>query len=88
MGAGGWRGDRRRARCGPLDACCDFDALFRKGAILFDFIRQYVDHYIETYDPPKTIKARMNANEPLTNYTLYYVPSTGAFGFTTGGAPT
>jgi hypothetical protein len=26
----------------------------------------------------------MNDNEPLTDYTLYYIPETGAFGLTGG----
>lgn len=55
---------------------------------LFSFIRQFVEHYVKSYDPPKKINARMNRNEPITNYTLYYVPRTGAFGLTTGDAPT
>jgi hypothetical protein len=29
----------------------------------------------------------MNKNEPLTDYTIYYQPVTGAFGFTTGRHP-
>ena len=66
----------------------EFDALYCKGANLFSFIRQFVEHYVRSYDPPKTIKARMNDNEPLTDYTLYYIPQTGAFGLTTGPAPT
>jgi hypothetical protein len=62
----------------------DFDAIFCKGINLFSFIRQIVEHHVKSYDPPKTIKARLNANEPVTDYTLYYIPETGAFGFTTG----
>jgi hypothetical protein len=65
----------------------DFDALFCKGANLFSFIRQYVELYVKSYDPPKKIRAQLNHNEPLTDYTLYYVPRTGAFGFTTGDPP-
>jgi hypothetical protein len=65
----------------------DFDALFCKGATLFDYIRQYVAHYKGTYDPPKKVKGQMNHNEPITDWTLYFVPKTGAFGITTGEAP-
>jgi len=62
----------------------EFDALFCKGVNLLDFIRQLADQHIRSYDPPKTIRARLNANEPLTDYTLYFVAETGAYGFTTG----
>jgi len=29
----------------------------------------------------------MNKNEPLTDYTIYYQPTTGAFGFIAGNKP-
>lgn len=61
----------------------DFDTLFCKG-VLFSFIPQLVDHYVRSYDPPKTVKARLNANEPRMDYTLYYIPESGAYGFITG----
>jgi hypothetical protein len=65
----------------------EFDELFRKGIALFDFVRQIAEQSILRYDPPKTIKARLNVNEPLTDYTLYFVPATSAYGFTTGQQP-
>jgi hypothetical protein len=71
-----------QARVIPWDG---FDAIFCRGINLFHFIRQIVDEYVHSYDPPKVIRTRMNKNEPLSDYTLYYIPDTGAFGFKTGG---
>jgi hypothetical protein len=60
------------------------DAILNRGLNLFSFIRQIVDAHIRSYDPPKKIRSRLTDNEPFTDYLLYYVPETGAFGFTTG----
>jgi len=63
----------------------EFDAIFCRGVNLFSFIRELTDEYVKSYDPPKIIKSRMNANEPITDYTIYYDPQTRAFGFKTDG---
>jgi len=64
-----------------------FDTIIRRGLNLFAFIRQITDEYVTSYDPPKTIRSRMSDDEPVSDYTLYFEPETGAFGFTTGGPP-
>src|SRR6266849_2862045 len=65
----------------------DFTSLADRGLNLFAFIRHLGDEYVHSYETPKTIRSRMNKNEPLTDYTIYYQPATGAFGFTTGRHP-
>jgi hypothetical protein len=62
----------------------EFDKTMRRGLNLFSLIRQISEEYVHSYDPPKTIRSRMNDNEPMTEYTLYFNPATGAFGLTTG----
>jgi hypothetical protein len=41
--------------------------------------RHLSDEYVHSYEKPKTIRSRMNKNEPMTDYTIYYQPTTGAF---------
>jgi hypothetical protein len=65
----------------------EFDMLICRGVNLFSIIRQIVDEYVKSYSPPKTIKSRLTNREPITDFTLYYDPSTGAFGWTTGKSP-
>jgi hypothetical protein len=65
----------------------EFDPLIVRGLNLFSIIRQITDHYIQSYSPPKTIQSRLAAPEPITDFTLYYDPSTGAFGWITGRSP-
>jgi len=65
----------------------EFDLLISRGLNLFSFIRQIVNEYVRSYDPPKTIRSRLAANEPETDYTLYFDPETEGFGFTTGRYP-
>jgi hypothetical protein len=65
----------------------DFTSLADRGLNLFAFIRHLSDEYVHSYETPKTIRSRMNKNEPLTDYTIYYQSVTGAFGFTTGRHP-
>jgi hypothetical protein len=62
----------------------ELDGILGRCLNLFGFIRQFADEYVRSYSPAKTIKSRLTQNEPLTDYTLYYDPRTGAFGFTTG----
>jgi len=71
-----------QARIIPWD---QFDDLCCKGINFFSFIRQIGDHHVKSYDPPKTITSRMDTREPLSDYTIYYKPDTGAFGFSTSG---
>jgi hypothetical protein len=63
----------------------EFGPLVARGLNLFGFIRQLTDEYIRRYDPPKTIRSRLTKPEPEVEYTIYFNPETGAFGFTTGG---
>jgi len=65
----------------------EFDALMCRGLNLFSVIRGVVGEYVESYDPPKTIRSRMHRNEPEDYYTIYLDSETGAFGFTTGKYP-
>jgi hypothetical protein len=65
----------------------DFTYLADRGLNLFAFIRHLSDEYVHSYETPTTLRSRMNKNEPLTDYTIYYQPTTGAFGFTTGKHP-
>ena len=65
----------------------DFTSLADRGLNLFAFIRHLSDEYVHSYETPRTIRSRMNKNEPLTDYTIYYQPTTGAFGFITGKHP-
>lgn len=65
----------------------EFDAMMSRGLNLFSFIRQIVEQYVRSYDPPKTIRSRMADDEPESDYTLYFDPKTGAFGLTTGEPP-
>jgi len=58
--------------------------LIDRGLNLFGMIRQFADEYAHSYEVPKTIRSQMMKNEPLTDYTIYYDPTTRAFGFTTG----
>jgi hypothetical protein len=63
----------------------EFDAMFCRGVNLFSFIKQLTDEYVESYDPPKVIKSRLNEREPIVDYTIYYDPKTRAFGLKTDG---
>ena len=60
-----------------------FTALVGRGLNLFALIRALSDEYVRGYETPKTIRSKMNNNEPLTDYTIYYKPMTGAFGLIT-----
>jgi hypothetical protein len=65
----------------------EFDALICRGINLFSFIRQIVDEYVKSYAPPRTIRSQLADHEPVIEYTIYYDPSTGAFGWITGKSP-
>ena len=64
-----------------------FGSLMDKGIKLFSIIDRIVGEYVQSYNPPKTIKARMSEREPVTDYTIHYDPATQMFGFTTGTQP-
>lgn len=65
----------------------EFTALVDRGLNLFAIIRALSDEYARSYETPKTIRSKLNSTEQLTDYTIYYQPTTGAFGFTTGKHP-
>jgi hypothetical protein len=65
----------------------EFDPLISRGITFYSFIRQLVHEHIRSYSPPKTIRSRLHEREPITDYTLYFDPSTGAFGWITGKSP-
>jgi hypothetical protein len=65
----------------------DFDAIMSRGINLFSLIKQVVDEYVSSYNPPKTIKSRLGANEPIIDYTIYYDQKTKALGLITGTSP-
>jgi hypothetical protein len=65
----------------------EFDALIARGINLFSIIRELAVEYAHSYDPPKTIKSRLNDDEPLQKFTIHFDPTTQMFGFTTGNAP-
>lgn len=65
----------------------EFAAIFERGINFFGFVRSLINEYVESYDPPKTIRARLNKNDPEMNFTIYCDPATHAFGITTGVYP-
>lgn len=82
-------GLRLPKRNGGLSRCItweEFHAIFERGINFFHILRRLVGEYIHSYDPPKTIKARLQ-NEPETNWTIYWNPKEKAFGFTSGKYP-
>ncbi len=64
----------------PLE---DFSLLFERGVKFFNILQKLVLEYIKSYNPPKTIKTRLQ-NEPEMDWTIYSDPKTGAFGITGG----
>jgi hypothetical protein len=66
----------------------EFGHLIDKGVNLFSIIRHISEDYVQSYNPPKTIKAQLSGREPLTDYTIHYDPAKQTFGFTTGTQPT
>jgi hypothetical protein len=61
----------------------EFNAVFQRGINFFNILRHIVAEYVNSYDPPKTIKASLNG-EPAMDWTIYVDPVEGAFGITTG----
>lgn len=64
----------------------EFNAIFERGINFFHTLRHVVGECVRSYDPPKTIKARLQ-NEPEMDWTIYCDPKTGAFGITSGKYP-
>lgn len=65
----------------------ELDTILSRGLNFFSLVRQIAHEYVETYNPPKTIQSRMGLREPITDWTIYYGPKTGSFGFATGKSP-
>lgn len=61
----------------------EFNAIFERGINFFHILRNVVGEYVQSYNPPKTIKARLQ-NEPEKDCTIYCDPQTGVFGITSG----
>ncbi|MBP2431499.1 hypothetical protein [Bradyrhizobium elkanii] len=83
-------GLRIRRRNGGLPRVipwAELDLLISRGANLFRSIQEVVDEHVRSYDPPKTINARLNESEPLVDWTIYFLPQQGAFGVVTGTEP-
>lgn len=64
----------------------EFNAIFERGINFFHILRHVVGEYVRSYDPPKTIKARLQ-DEPEMDWTIYCDPKSGAFGITSGKYP-
>jgi hypothetical protein len=63
----------------------EFNTLIPRGINLFSIIRDLAVEYVNTYNPPRTIKSRLTEREPLSDYTITYDPKNKTFGFKTGG---
>jgi len=55
----------------------EFDTVFCKGINLFGLIRQIIEEHVKSYDPPKTIKARLHEKEPILAQKKRGRPATG-----------
>jgi len=62
----------------------EFDVIYSKGINFFHILRQLVVEYVNSYDPPKTLRTRLQKNDPEMDWTIYSDPVSGAFGITTG----
>lgn len=73
-------GIRLGARHGPLReiSYAKFTALFERGINFFEILRQLVQEYVTSYDPPKVIRARL-ADEPEGDWTIAYDSQKGTF---------
>jgi len=83
----GLRLRRRNGGWPRLIPWAELTPLIDRGLNLFALIRHVADEYAHSYETPKTIRSRLNDNEPLTDFTIYCDPKTRAFGFTTGEYP-
>jgi hypothetical protein len=61
----------------------DFNAIYERGINFFYILRHVVGEYVQSYNPPKTISARLQ-DEPEMEWTIFFNPQTGAFGIKSG----
>lgn len=61
----------------------EFNVIFERGINFFQILRHVVSEYVQFYDPPKIIRARLQ-DEPEMDWTIYCDPKSGAFGITSG----
>jgi hypothetical protein len=66
----------------------EFGPLMDKGINVFSIIRRISEEYVQSYDPPKTVRGRLSGLEPLTDYIIRYNPTAQTFGFTTASSAT
>ncbi|MCS3902793.1 hypothetical protein J2T55_000797 [Methylohalomonas lacus] len=64
----------------------EFTIIFDRGVNFFHILREIISEYIRSYDPPKTIRARLQ-QEPEADWTIYYDANSGGFGVTSGKYP-
>jgi hypothetical protein len=64
----------------------EFNSIFERGINFFYILRQVIGDYVLSYDPPKTIKSRLQ-DETEMDWTIYYEPKSGAFSITSGTNP-
>jgi hypothetical protein len=64
----------------------EFNAIFERGINFFYILHHVVGEYVRSYDPPKTIRDRLQG-EPAMDWTIYCDPKSGAFGITSGKYP-
>jgi len=58
----------------------EFDTIFKRGVNFFHILRRVRNEYVRSYDPPKTIRSRLQDHEPLRDFIIYYEPKSDAFG--------
>ena len=71
---------RLGVRHGPLReiSYAKFAALFERGTNFFEILRQLVQEYVTSYDPPKVIRATL-ADEREGDWTIAYDPQKRTF---------
>ncbi|MGC1863088.1 MAG: hypothetical protein WA733_18715 [Methylocystis sp.] len=62
----------------------EFNVIFERGINFFSILRHLVSEYVNSYNPPKTVKTRLHPAEPEMNWTIYCDPNTRAFGIRGG----
>lgn len=56
----------------------EFQTIFDRGINFFHILRQVVDEYVKSYNPPKQIQAQLD-NEPIRMWTIHYNEKEGTF---------
>ena len=59
----------------------EFTNIMERGINFFGMIRDMTIQYVHSYNPPKTIRGKMDLNQPEFTFTIKYDPETGGFGF-------